>query len=64
MDVVLHWAASESRLGFELVDDVAEKDLNDVEYEEYESKSLSYGLDTHEGERGSTLWRTVCELVK
>jgi len=30
MQVVLQWAASESRFGLELVDDVAKKNLNDV----------------------------------
>ena len=55
MEVILHWTALGSRFRFEPMDDVAEKDLNDVEDEEYESESLSHGLNTHKGERGSVM---------
>jgi len=49
MEVVLQRAASASGFGLEQVDDVADKDLNDVEDEECESKLLNHGLDPCEG---------------
>ena len=40
MEVILCWATTESRFWFEAVDDVTNKDLNDIENEECESKTL------------------------
>lgn len=47
MEVVLRWTATESRFGFEEVDDISEKDLNNIEDEECESKALDHGRSEH-----------------
>ena len=46
VEVVLRWAASESGFWLEEVNEVANDDLDDVEDEKYEPKSLIHGLDT------------------
>jgi hypothetical protein len=59
VEVVLGWTTAERRFRLESVDDVAQKDLDNVEDEERESKALGHNQDNHNEEFRSTRKHTV-----